>query len=212
MRLTHILIVLPLLLAGATSAAEMFRWVDADGKVHYTDAPPPPTAKNVQQKNLGDKSGGGAQMPYTLQQAVKNFPVTLYSSACGDPCVSAKALLGKRGIPFTEKNPEKNAADSEALKKLIGGPVVPVLIIGTDVLKGFDESRWNGALDLVGYPKDSLLSKSSGSPAAATPSAAPTPAAPPTPPAQSAPETDKSAPGTAATPQQPSPQPPPQPQ
>ena len=169
MRLMHILIVLPLLLAGATSAAEMFRWVDADGKVHYTDAPPPPTAKNVQQKNLGDKPGGGAQMPFVLQQAAKNFPVTLYSSACGDPCTSAKALLGKRGIPFTEKNPEKNAADSEALKKLIGGPVVPVLIIGADVLKGFDESRWNSALDLVGYPRESQLPKSTVSPTAPTP-------------------------------------------
>lgn len=189
MRLMHTLIVLPFLLAGTAGAAEMFRWVDADGKVHYTDAPPPPTAKNVQQKKLGDKAGSGAQMPYALQQAVKNFPVTLYSSACGDACTSARALLSKRGIPFTEKNPEKNAADSEALKKLIGAPVVPVLIVGADILKGFDEGRWNGTLDLVGYPKDSLLPKSTGLPAAPTP---PAPAA------------DKSEPG-AATPSQSSP-------
>ena len=177
MRLIHVLLAFPLLLAGTANAGEMFRWVDADGKVHYTDAPPPTTAKNVQQKNLGDKPGGGAQMPFVLQQAAKNFPVTLYSSACGDPCTSAKALLGKRGIPFTEKNPEKNAADSEALKKLIGGPVVPVLIIGADVLKGFDESRWNSALDLVGYPRESQLPKSTVLPTAPTP---------PTPPGQPA--------------------------
>ena len=204
MKLFHILFALPLLLAGTASAAEMFRWVDADGKVHYTDAPPPPTAKNVQQKKLGDKAGSGTQMPYALQQAVKNFPVTLYNSACGDSCTSARALLSKRGVPFTEKNPEKNAADSEALKKLIGAPVVPVLIVGADILKGFDEGRWNGTLDLVGYPKDSLLPKSTGLPAAATPPVPPTPA---TPPAQPAPVADKPAPGDLPAPQS-QPQPP----
>lgn len=195
MRLIHALIVLPLLLAGMAGAAEMFRWVDAEGKVHYTDTAPPPTAKNVQPKNLGDKPAGDAQLPYALRLAKKNFPVTLYNSDCGDPCTKAKALLAKRGIPLTEKNPEKSAADNEALKKIIGGSVVvPVLIIGADILKGFEENRWNGALDLAGYPKDSLLPKS---------------AALPTPPATPTPATDKSAPEAVATPPS---QPPSQPQ
>lgn len=198
MRLIHILLALPLLLAGTASAAEMFRWVDADGKVHYTDAPPPPTAKNVQQKKLGDKAGS-AQIPYVLQQAVKNFPVTLYSNECGDACTKAKALLGKRGIPFTQKDPEKNPDDAESLKKVAGGTLtVPLLLVGTSVLKGFEEDGWNSALDLAGYPKDSLLPKSATSPAKP---GTPTPPAPP--PADKSPE-------EAATPQQPqSPQQPP---
>lgn len=188
MRLTYILVVLPLLLAGTASAAEMFRWVDADGKVHYTDAPPPPTAKNVQQKKLGDKAGS-AQIPYVLQQAVKNFPVTLYSNECGDACAKAKALLVKRGIPFTEKNPEKTPDDAESLKKVAGGSLpVPLLLVGSSVLKGFEEDGWNSALDLAGYPRDSLLPKSATSPVKQT---TPTP-----PPAEKPPE-------EAATPQQP---------
>lgn len=196
MRLTYILVVLPLLLAGTASAAEMFRWVDADGKVHYTDAPPPPTAKNVQQKKLGDKAGS-VQLPYTLQQATKNFPVTLYNSECGDPCVKARALLAKRGIPFTEKNPEKTPADAEAVKKLTGGAaVVPVLIVGTDILKGFEEGNWNGALDQAGYPRESLLPKSATPPIKQT---APTPPA--------LPATDKAAPAAATTPPPSQPQP-----
>lgn len=194
MRLTYILMVLPLVLAGTASAAEMFRWVDADGKVHYTDAPPPPTAKNVQQKKLGDKAGS-AQIPYVLQQALKNFPVTLYSNECGDACAKAKALLNKRGIPFTEKDPEKNPDDAESLKKLAGGTLtVPLLLVGSSVLKGFEEDGWNSALDLAGYPKDSLLPKSATAPA--KPSTA-------TPPAPSAPLPAEKSPEEAATPQQP---------
>lgn len=202
MRLIHILFALPLLLAGTTTtAAEMFRWVDADGKVHYTDAPPPPTAKNVQQKKLGDKAGS-VQLPYALQQAVKNFPVTLYSNECGDACIKAKALLGKRGIPFAQKDPEKNPDDAESLKKLASGTLtVPLLLVGTSVLKGFEEDGWNSALDLAGYPRDSLLPKSATAPAKPSTS---TPSAPP-------PEDKSKSPEEAtATPQQPqSPQPPP---
>lgn len=34
------------LLAAAPAAAETYKWKDADGKVHYSDHPPPPNAKD----------------------------------------------------------------------------------------------------------------------------------------------------------------------
>ena len=37
------------IVAGAASA-QLYRWTDADGKVHITDTPPPPNARNVQKK------------------------------------------------------------------------------------------------------------------------------------------------------------------
>ncbi|MEE9221940.1 MAG: glutaredoxin family protein [Nitrosomonadaceae bacterium] len=160
MKVAYILILLPFLLAGIVSAAEMYRWVDANGKVHYTDTPPPLTAKNVQKKVLGSQAGE-AQMPYSLQQAMKNFPVILYNSKCGEPCINAIELLTNRGIPFSKKNPENNPTDAEALKKVAGGElVVPVLVVGKDILKGYEKGSWNSALDLAGYPKSSVLPKS----------------------------------------------------
>ncbi|MEE8254065.1 MAG: glutaredoxin family protein [Nitrosomonadaceae bacterium] len=160
MKVAYVLILLPFLLAGIVSAAEMYRWVDANGKVHYTDTPPPLTAKNVQKKVLGSQAGE-AQMPYSLQQAMKNFPVILYNSKCGEPCINAIELLTNRGIPFSKKNPENNPTDAEALKKVAGGElVVPVLVVGKDILKGYEKGSWNSALDLAGYPKSSVLPKS----------------------------------------------------
>ena len=41
---------LALALAGAQA---VYRWVDKNGKVHYSDQPPPEEVKNVQQKKLG---------------------------------------------------------------------------------------------------------------------------------------------------------------
>ena len=34
----------------ATAGAQMYRWVDKDGKVHYTDTPPPAASKSVQKR------------------------------------------------------------------------------------------------------------------------------------------------------------------
>jgi len=142
-------------IACTAGAAEMYRWVDKDGKVHYSDSPPPPTAEQVEQKNIGAGSTvGGDEMPYATRVAAKNFPVTLYVSDCGEACNLARQHLAKRGIPYTPKNPATNQADSEALKKLIGAPQVPVLVVGNaSPLKGYDQGSWDAALDAAGYPK-----------------------------------------------------------
>jgi hypothetical protein len=34
------------MLAAPSVAADLYKWVDADGKVHYSDQPPPPTARS----------------------------------------------------------------------------------------------------------------------------------------------------------------------
>jgi len=148
------------MLSGAVVSAELYRWVDRDGKTHYTDTPPPASAKNVQQKKLATTSSGATGLPYAVQQAVKNFPVTLYSSACGNACTQAKALLDKRGLPYSEKNPQESPEMEAALKKVTGGTLeVPTLTVGGEVIKGFEAGRWNSALDLAGYPQTVALPK-----------------------------------------------------
>lgn len=140
--------------AGLAQAAELYRWVDADGKVHYTDQPPPPSAKKVEQKKLSGSTIDTSQLPYATQQAIKKSPVTLYANECGEPCTQAREHLGKRGIPYTGKNPETSVADGEALKKLVGSAIVPVLVVGSSVSKGYEKGAWDAALDAAGYPKD----------------------------------------------------------
>jgi hypothetical protein len=73
-KIKYILFLLPFFLVETISAAEMYRWVDNNGKVHYTDTPSPLTAKSIQKKDLGSQVGE-SQVPYSLQQAIKSFPV-----------------------------------------------------------------------------------------------------------------------------------------
>ena len=151
-----ILICVLLFSTSASLAGNLFRWVDSDGTVHYSDQPPPTSVKDVQEKKLGT-SVIESSPSYALQQAAKNFPVTLYATDCGPGCNKARELLNKRGVPFNEKNPTLQSESADALKQIAGELLVPVLVVGnTQPLKGFDESVWNSALDVVGYPKTSI--------------------------------------------------------
>lgn len=143
-----------LLLMGSTvaTAGNLYRWVDSTGTVQYTDQPPPASAKNVQEKNFSGNVIENDALPYAARIAAKRYPVVLFVTNCGANCDQARALLKKRGIPYTAKNPESKA-DAEELKKLVGVMEVPVLVVGKTHLKGFEADGWNDALDTAGYPK-----------------------------------------------------------
>ena len=147
----------PLLLLPVLAQAQMYRWVDDSGKVHYSDQAPASGAKNVQKQSLSVGQSSSAGLPYALQQAVKNFPVALYTSeACKDTCAQARELLDQRGVPYSETT-VADEVDIAQLKKLSGGSVVPVMTVGREVYKGFESGIYKAALDTAGYPASSLL-------------------------------------------------------
>lgn len=140
--------------ACATQAQQLYRWVDKDGRVTYSQTPPPPSAaaKSAQARDLRGSVVEGADMPFATRQAAKDFPVVLYTSPdCGPMCKDARDSLTKRGIPFREVSvaDEKTAAD---LKTATGKATVPTLSVGRDSLAGFDPEGWKSALDNAGYP------------------------------------------------------------
>ncbi|TAK65666.1 MAG: glutaredoxin family protein [Betaproteobacteria bacterium] len=146
-----------LLLLPVLAQAQMYRWVDDSGKVHYSDQVPASGAKNVQKQSLSVGQSSSAGLPYALQQAVKNFPVALYTSeACKDTCAQARELLNQRGVPYSETT-VTDEVDIAQLKKLSGGSVVPVMTVGREVYKGFESGIYKAALDTAGYPASSLL-------------------------------------------------------
>ena len=136
--------------ATSASAAQLYRWVDEKGNVEWRDTPPPANAKKVEQRNIGANTIQTSQLPYSIQQAIKNHPVTLWTFDCGDPCSKATAYLGKRGIPYTTRHASK---ESDAMKKAVGGHEAPALVVGSTVLRGYSESAWDSALDNAGYPR-----------------------------------------------------------
>jgi glutaredoxin len=172
--------VLVVLLSTTCALAQtLYRWVDKDGKVQYSDTPPNSDAK-VTQKDVA-AGADSAPLPYALQMAMKNNPVTLFvGNSCGEFCANGRALLSKRGIPYAEKNAEVNRDAAEALNKAAGSLTVPTLLVGSNAVTGYTEESWHSALDAAGYPRTKLPSVKLPSPtppppppAAATPPATP---------------------------------------
>jgi len=147
--------------------AAMYTWVDAQGRTQYSDTPPPPSAKKVEEqkfvRNTIDTSGA----PFAVQEAAKKNPVTLWISDCGELCTSARDYLAKRGVPYSVRNPSRQG-EQDAWKKVSGGDnSIPLLVIGTTrTLKGFNEGEWTAALDAVGYPRSAPSIKPQAIPAA----------------------------------------------
>ena len=150
MKSIAILNLVAMLLAAPLGAAQLYRWVDEKGNVEYRDTPPPATAKKVEQVSVGRSAADESPLPFSVQQAARNFPVTLWNSNCGAPCDQARAHLARRGVPHTEKDPQ---SDIEAFKKLTGGLDVPVLYVGPNRITGYLEGEWDSALDIAGYPR-----------------------------------------------------------
>lgn len=153
------LIVRALLFAAAASClaaqaqSTLHRWVDKDGKVHFTDTPPPPDARSATQKRYG-QSADEQPLPFATQTAMKRNPVMLWVAPQCEPCTQGRELLSKRGVPFSERDVQANVETQAAFKKITGDLNVPVLEIGASRIKGFEEGQWNAALDGAGYPKE----------------------------------------------------------
>ncbi len=141
-----------LLLGSATANADgLYRWVDANGKVHYTDSPPPDSARKSEKRAHAAPPAAVAGLSYANQVAAKNFPVSLYTAAkCGEPCDQARNLLNKRGVPFTEISIADGKLHDE-LVRLAGSAELPALRVGKQFTKGFETGLFNAALDIAGY-------------------------------------------------------------
>ena len=168
----------------AAQAAQLYRWVDSKGNVEWRDTPPPASvpSKSIQERRVGGNVIGGGELPYSLQVAVKNNPITLWApSDCGKVCEQARAHLNKRGMPYKDANPKD---DAEAFKQLSPRNEVPVLMVGRQKLIGYLESTWDETLNAAGYPSSvvGLVKPPAAPPAAAAKppadAAAPAPAAP----------------------------------
>ena len=154
-------LVIGLILAFAASAAwaqQIYRWVDDKGRVHVTDTPPPPSAKGVQKSKPAAAGGEAAQtQPFPLAQAMKDFPVTLYTSPiCKEPCAQARGALNRRAVPFKEIQ-VWDEQTNEDLKKVSGSNEVPVLVVGRSVQKGYEQGAYDALLDSARYPRAGLL-------------------------------------------------------
>ena len=147
-----------LMLAGAANA--QYKWVGPDGKINYSDLPPPPGTSAQSLGNVSKADAGATEnagLPASLRMTASKYPVVLYTAADCPPCKEAQAHLTRRGIPFSERT-VATPADSEIFRKVgFTENRFPALTVGREKQVGFEPETWNRLLDAAGYPKTSQL-------------------------------------------------------
>ncbi|MBN9430127.1 MAG: glutaredoxin family protein [Burkholderiales bacterium] len=159
------------LVLSAPTAQAQYKWVGADGRVNYSDLPPPPddrrtllrapgspaAARSEPQGGEPQRNGAEARLPYALRTALEKHPVVLYTTGGCEPCDLARTHLTKRGVPYTEKR-VRTQADTKAFETLgFESAQFPSISVGRDKMVGFEPSAWGRMLDAAGYPKSSVL-------------------------------------------------------
>lgn len=193
-------------------AQPVYKIVGPDGRISFSDRPAPhEKAEIAGSATVGKSTSARQSLPFELQQVVNKYPVTLYTTNNCAPCSSGRALLSRRGVPYTEKTVNTNE-DVKAFSQISKDTSMPLLTIGGQQVLGFSEAEWGQYLDSAGYPKKSVLPSSYRHPApepmAPLPLASETTATDP----QSAGTTGAAADGDAATSTRKVPPPPPKPQ
>ncbi len=127
---------------------KLYKWVDEDGNVTYQDQPPP-------------DNGDGERIDAFVDQGVETDPpsadadpvtdVVLYSIEPCETCDLVRELMEERRIPFEEKNASVDREIQAELEEVAGVLSVPVLLIGDQVLRGYNKALILRELELAGY-------------------------------------------------------------
>jgi glutaredoxin len=137
---TRRVILLALLIPAAGLHAEIYKWVDEQGQVHYSDQKPedrPVTEIPMQSRSYQGISYGTVEVD-TPKVATKAKVIMLSATWCGT-CKKAKQYFRRNGIPFLEYDIEKSSRGKRLYEQL-GATGVPVILVGKKRMNGFSEA------------------------------------------------------------------------
>ena len=130
-------LILSVLIVPTSMSADVTKWVDENGRVHYGERPPEGVNSSKMKGQISSIS------------SLENTPKTpvLYSTAWCGYCRKARAFMRANGVNFDEYDIEKDPiAKTKYLQK--GGRGVPFLVKGDQKLYGYSEVRYKQFLGL----------------------------------------------------------------
>lgn len=143
--------------------AEIYKWIDAEGNVHFSDKKSATENARPVQLKSGINSYNSSSLPtfeYRRDKAQKTpagrqkLPrlrprqVIMYSTEWCGFCKKAKDYFRQKGIAFSERDIEKSAQAKKEYQAL-GGGGIPLILVGnkqgTRKLSGFSTARFDVA-------------------------------------------------------------------
>ncbi len=121
------------LIPAAVNADQIFKWVDDNGKVHFTDMPP--NDQETEQVQLRINSYSATEV-LEMSEASGSDKVIMYGTDWCTYCDKAKNYFVAKHIPFVEYDIEKDSTARREYDRL-GGRGVPVILVGDKRMNGF---------------------------------------------------------------------------
>ncbi len=115
-------------------ADEIYKWVDENGKVHFSDTKPESEA--VEKIDIQVNTYTNVSFDSSIFDVGPE--VVMYSTTWCGYCKKAKRYFEKNNIAYKELDIEKSSAAAAAYKKL-GARGVPVILVGDKRMNGFSE-------------------------------------------------------------------------
>lgn len=136
-----------LLIGSAPAWAQIYKWVDESGVVHYSSRP----VEGQQSEDVTEKvhSTGNFVEMAIVETAVAGDILTMLSTTWCKVCKRAKAYLNAKGIAFIELDVEKDDEGKRRYKEL-NGKGVPIILIGKQRMNGFSEAKMEAMLKKAG--------------------------------------------------------------
>jgi len=128
---------LTLVLYTGAVQAQVYRWVDSDGQVHYSDSDPG-NAENFTppEANVAAPFSGGSDLP----------TIRIYTAEWCGICKRAKQYMNTKGISFVEYDVEKDPHGRNEYR-MLGGRGVPLITVGDEKMYGFSPQRFESLLE-----------------------------------------------------------------
>lgn len=145
MKNISLLVFISALFITGSSNAEIYKWRDKDGNLHFGDKPP--VEAKSQKVKLRVNTYEDVQVfdreAWTEDRKKKSSAkrVVMYSTQWCGVCKKAKNYFAKNKIPYTSYDIENNKKAQMDFKAM-GATGVPVILIGNKKMLGFSPGRF----------------------------------------------------------------------
>jgi len=130
----------------STAQGEIYKWVDASGRVQFSDRPPASAdAQRVQLGRIntyeGVSVGDEADDRPSVPSPAGSRGVVMYGASWCGVCERARRFFRDQGIPFREHDVERDEAARRELERM-KGTGVPIILVRGKRMNGFSERRF----------------------------------------------------------------------
>ena len=138
-------------------SGEVYQWKDKEGRIYFSDTPPPPGADveikkfkedPVERPKTREDTPKTKSYRRTEKRSYGNIDVIMYMTSWCGYCRKAREYIHSLGVNLVEYNIEKDAHKREEMSRKSGGPTgVPLIDVERIIIRGYSPEAIQEAVE-----------------------------------------------------------------